>query len=81
MIQVSGLLERLARMGRIIFVVSHDYEFICHACTRVLHFDEGEISGDITISSQNPEKLSILFGLNTITHKSPPHCLSLSRPT
>jgi energy-coupling factor transport system ATP-binding protein len=69
MIQVSGLLEKLERMGKIIFVVSHDYEFICHACTRVLHFDEGEMPDDIIISSQSIKKLRILFGLNTITHK------------
>ncbi|MDR0730139.1 MAG: ATP-binding cassette domain-containing protein, partial [Treponema sp.] len=67
MIQVAGLLEKLARMGRIIFVASHDYEFICQACTRVLHFDEGEMPDDIMISNQNLEKLRILFGLNTIT--------------
>jgi energy-coupling factor transport system ATP-binding protein len=69
MIQAAGLLEKLAHLGRIIFVVSHDYEFICRVCTRVLHFAEGETADDIMISSQNLEKLRMLFGLNAITHK------------
>lgn len=29
MVLVGELMERLARMGRIIFVVTHDYEFVC----------------------------------------------------
>jgi energy-coupling factor transport system ATP-binding protein len=64
MIQVSGLLEKLVRMGKIIFVISHDYEFICHVCSRVLHFDEGEMPDDIMISDKNVEKLRTLFNLS-----------------
>ncbi|MDR2403892.1 MAG: ABC transporter ATP-binding protein [Spirochaetaceae bacterium] len=69
MIQVTRLLENLKRMGKIVFLVSHDYEFICHVCSRVLHFAEGEMPDDIMISSQNLEKLRMLFGLHAITHK------------
>jgi energy-coupling factor transport system ATP-binding protein len=69
MIQVAALLEKLAQMGKILFLISHDYEFICHTCSRVLRFDEGEMTDDSTISGQNPEKLRALFGLNAITHK------------
>lgn len=30
--------------GKVIFIVTHDFEFVCRTCSRVLHFDEGEIS-------------------------------------
>jgi energy-coupling factor transport system ATP-binding protein len=64
MIQASALLEKLARTGKIIFVISHDYEFICHTCSRVLHFDEGGMPGDIMVSDKNIEKLRALFDLD-----------------
>lgn len=33
---VARLIKKLAQTGKIIFVVTHDYEFIAEACTRVL---------------------------------------------
>ena len=43
MTQVAGLIRRLSDMGKVIFIVTHDFEFVCRTCSRVLHFDEGEI--------------------------------------
>ena len=40
MMQVAALMKRLAERGSIVFVVTHDYEFISSACTRILCFDE-----------------------------------------
>lgn len=40
MIRVSHLIERLADSGVIIFVVSHDFEFIVRTCTEVLQLDQ-----------------------------------------
>ena len=37
MMRVSAVIRSLAA-GRIIFIVTHDYEFISQACTRILHF-------------------------------------------
>lgn len=45
MAQVSGLIRSLAA-HRIIFIVTHDYEFICKTCTRVLRFGETQILSD-----------------------------------
>lgn len=42
MMRVTKIIERLADMGKIIFVTTHDYEFICRTCSRILHLDEGE---------------------------------------
>lgn len=39
MIRVSRLIEQLARAGVIIFVVSHDFEFITRTCSEVLQLD------------------------------------------
>ena len=43
MTQVAGLIRRLSNMGKVIFIVTHDFEFVCRTCSRVLHFDEGEM--------------------------------------
>jgi energy-coupling factor transport system ATP-binding protein len=69
MVQVGELLKKLARMGKIVFLVSHDYELICRICSRVLHFDEGGISDDMAVSGKNLEILRAIFGLNTAAHK------------
>lgn len=61
MMQVAGLIRELAASGKIIFVVTHDYEFVCRTCTRVLHFDEGEMPDDLVVSPQNEMKLRSLF--------------------
>lgn len=41
MTQVSSLMKKLAERGAIVFVVTHDYEFIYSACTRILRLEEG----------------------------------------
>ena len=45
MAQVSTLIRRLAA-HRIVFIVTHDYEFICKTCTRVLRFGETKLLSD-----------------------------------
>ena len=45
MAQVSTLIRSLAA-HRIVFIVTHDYEFICKTCTRVLRFGETQILFD-----------------------------------
>ena len=46
MARVSAVIRSLAA-GRIIFVVTHDYEFIHKACTRILHLGEGYKNNDL----------------------------------
>lgn len=62
MTQVGMLLKRLSKMGKVIFVVTHDYEFVCSVCSRLLHLDEGEMSDDLPVNWENQEKLRMLFG-------------------
>lgn len=48
MAQVSALIRSLAA-HRIVFIVTHDYEFICKTCTRVLRFAETQILSDCPV--------------------------------
>jgi len=54
-------------MGKIIFVMTHDYELICRVCTRILHFDEGEMPEDLAVSTENEDKIRALFGMDYTT--------------
>ena len=65
MAQVAGLIKRLSEQGKIIFIVTHDFEFVCRTCSRVLHFDEGEMPDDIPVvmdSSQRSGNCSLFQG-------------------
>ena len=61
MLQVSKLLQTLSKMGKIIFVVTHDYEFLTAACTRVIHLDNGEQQEDYPLSHVNLQRLQEFF--------------------
>ena len=40
MVRVSNLIEQLSNSGVIVFVVSHDFEFIVRTCTEVVQLDD-----------------------------------------
>ena len=63
MTQVAGLIRGLSDMGKIIFVVTHDFEFVCRTCSRVLHFDEGEMPDDVPVTIDALPKLRALFAV------------------
>lgn len=50
MVRLSTLIRRLSEMGKVIFVVTHDYEFVCRTCTRVLHLEGGGIRDDFSVT-------------------------------
>ena len=52
MVRLSFLIRRLSNMGKIIFIVTHDYEFVCRTCTRVLHLDDGRIQDDLSVTEE-----------------------------
>ncbi len=64
MAQVAHLIGELSASGKLIFVVTHDYEFVCRTCTRVLHFDEGEMTDDLSVTPENLSKLKELFAVS-----------------
>ena len=61
MIQVAGLFQTLSKMGKVIFVVTHDYEFLAAACTRVIHLDNGKQQEDYPLSPDNLHRLHVFF--------------------
>jgi len=61
MVNVSRLFQTLSAMGKVLFVVTHDYEFLISACTRILHLGDGGIAGDYAMSPKNEEKLKAFF--------------------
>lgn len=61
MAQVAKLIRELSAMGKIIFIVTHDYEFICRTCSRVLYIDHGELCDDFCVSSITENRVKQLF--------------------
>lgn len=64
MVQVADLIQELSDAGKVIFVVTHDFEFVCRTCSRVLHFDEGEMPDDLSMEMSNLPKLRELFAVS-----------------
>ena len=62
--QVAELIANLSAMGKIVFVVTHDYEFICQICTKILHFDNGHLLRDFAITEDSSKYLLELFEVN-----------------
>ena len=61
MARLSALVRRLSDMGKIIFIVTHDYEFVCRTCGRILHLDGGSVKDDIPFSEDNFPKIKEIF--------------------
>lgn len=66
MAQVAGLIRNLASSGKIVFVVTHDYEFVCQSCSRLIHFDNGTLVDDLLLSEQNEKKIHTIFNLEEV---------------
>lgn len=52
MVRLAALIQRLSELEKIIFIVTHDYEFVCRTCTRVLHRDDGRIQDDLSVTEE-----------------------------
>ena len=52
MVRLAALIRRLSDSGRILFIVTHDYEFVCRTCNRVLHLDNGGIQKDLSVTEE-----------------------------
>ena len=63
MLSVAGLIDELASLRKIIFIVTHDYEFVCNTCTRILQFDKGKIANDLSVDEKNKEKIKEIFSI------------------
>ena len=61
--QVAKLIQKVAE-GKIVFVVSHDYEFISRVCSRIIHFDNGMVTADLEVSIEHESEIGTMFGIN-----------------
>ena len=63
MARLSALVRRLADRGKLIFIVTHDYEFVCRTCTRVLHLDDRTVQDDLLLTEENLPKIKAIFNV------------------
>ena len=61
MVRVAKIVRDLSKQGKIIFVVTHDYEFFCRTCSRMLVFSDCKISDDLKCRADNKEEIRQLF--------------------
>ena len=61
MARLSALVQKLSAMGKILFIVTHDYEFVCRTCTRVLHLDGGGIQDDVSVTEETVPTIKTIF--------------------
>ena len=61
MARLAALIHKFSAMGKVIFIVTHDYEFVCRTCRRVLHLDGGGIRDDLTVPEENIPRIKELF--------------------
>ncbi len=61
MVRLAALVQKLAGMGRIIFIVTHDYEFVCRSCMRVLQLEGGRIRSDLPVTQENTSEIRDVF--------------------
>ncbi|MDZ4997399.1 ABC transporter ATP-binding protein [Clostridium perfringens] len=59
--KVSDLMVKLSKMGKIIFVVTHDYEFISLCSTRIIHLDDGQMIEDYELNKETINRLKEFF--------------------
>lgn len=63
MARLALLIRQLSSSGKIVFIVTHDYEFTCRTCTRVLHLENGTVRHDLPMNKANLPKIKEIFNL------------------
>ena len=61
MVRLAALVRNLAEMGKLIFIVTHDYEFFCRTCTRVLHLAGGGVQDDLAVTEEVLPRIRDIF--------------------
>ena len=51
--RVASVMEELRRQGRIVFIITHDYELLLAACSRVMILEDGRITGDMALRADS----------------------------
>ena len=57
MIELSRLIEEIAKNDVVIFIITHDYEFLCQISDEVLYFDKEGIKESIEVNEENNNRI------------------------
>ena len=57
MIELSRLIEKIAEQDVVIFIITHDYEFLCQISDEVLYFDKNGLKERIEVNDDNKKKI------------------------
>lgn len=66
--QVGRLIKRLAE-DKVVFVVTHDYEFVCRVCSRIIRFAHGAVTDDLLLVDKNEKRLRAIFDVEKAVEK------------
>ncbi len=55
--EVIKLIKDIRKSGKIVFVISHDYEFLNRCCTSILEIKDGIVGENFELKEENLEKL------------------------
>ena len=61
MLRLAALVRNLAERGKVLFIVTHDYEFFCRTCTRALHLADGGVQRDLAVTEENLSAIREIF--------------------
>lgn len=61
MLAVSQLIRDLAAAGKVIFVVTHDYELVASTCNRVICLADGAVQDSFAVGADTASKLLAYF--------------------
>ena len=61
MIRVRDLFYDLAGLNKLIFVVSHDYEFIGSVCSRIIRLHQGHLIQDFALDDKGISRIQPFF--------------------
>ncbi|MDR2673105.1 MAG: energy-coupling factor ABC transporter ATP-binding protein [Coriobacteriales bacterium] len=59
--RVVAVIEQLRAEGKTVFIITHDYELVLAACTRVLILRNGSIWADFPLAEYNTNRVKELF--------------------
>ena len=61
MTRLDALVRNLAERGKVLFIVTHDYEFFCRTYTRALHLADGGVQRDLAVTEENLSAIREFF--------------------
>ena len=59
--QVADCILGLQKLGKTVFLITHDLELICQCCNFVIHIEDGKIKDNYRLDDSGGEKLSKIF--------------------